>query len=228
MDLRRKVHTSINKSTLYRYRVIREWAFHILYFFPKPFSLPLPCLVCVVSEGCTRKKIIVGSSGALNLWNLRWQAFNCYEVQIWFPCHKVPHSTALLEHSPIIQLSSKGLWRWGEYLNIAQPTEEFYAQCRDSCLPSPLILQFNWKSLAKILHGTIYLAGPFFFNYWLFWSFCFLWPLLGDKAITEVSTWYRIPVYGKNSLGLTDALVFSIKSPVNNTVFIEPTLTKVS
>lgn len=174
------------------------------------------------------KKIIAGSSGALSLWNLQWQAFNCYEVQIWFPCHKVPHSTALLEHSPIIQVSSKGLWRWGEHLNIAQPTEEFYAQCRDSCLPSPLILQFNWKSLAKILHGTIYLAGPFFFNYWLFWSFCFLWPLLGDKAITEVSTWYRIPVYGKNSLGLTDALVFSIKSPVNNTVFIEPTLTKVS
>lgn len=52
-----------------------------------------------------------------------------------------------------------------------------------------------------------------------------LFPL---STITEVSTWYRIPVYGKNSLGLTDALVFSIQSPVNNTVFIVPTLTKVS
>ena len=144
---------------------------------PKTFFLatPLPCLCR--ERRLYSKKIIVGSSGALNLWNLRWQAFNCYEVQIWFPCHKVPHSTALLELSPIIQLSSKGLWWRGEYWNIAQPTEEFYAQCRDSCLPFPSILQFNWNSLAKILHGTIYLAGSFFFNYWLFWSFCFLCPL---------------------------------------------------
>ena len=205
--------------------MIVEWAFHILYFFPKPFSLPLPCLVCDVSEGCSRKKIVVGSSGALNLWNLRWQAFNCHEVQIWFPCHKVPHSTALLELSPIIQLSGKGSWRWGEYLNNAQPIKEFDAKCRDSCVPSPLILQFNWKLFGKNF-VQYYLSWRIFFLNWLFWAFCFLWPLLGDKAIPEVSTWYRI--YGKNSLGLTGALVFLIQSPVNNMVFIEPTLTKVS
>ena len=143
------------------------------------------------------------------------------------PCHKVPHSMALLELSPIIQLSSKGSWQWGEYLNNAQPIKEFDAKCRDSCLPSPLILQFNWKLFGKNF-VRYYLSCRIFFLNWLFWAFCFLWPLLGDKAITEVSTWYRIPVYGKNSLGLTGALVFLIQSPVNNVVFIELTLTKVS
>ena len=157
---------------------------------PKTFFLatPLPCLCR--ERRLYSKKIIVGSSGALNLWNLRWQAFNCYEVQIWFPCHKVPHSTALLELSPIIQLSSKGSWRWGEYLNNAQPIKEFDAKCRDSCLPTPLILQFNWKLFGKNF-VRYYLSCRIFFLNWLFWAFCFLWPLLGDKAITEVSTWYR-------------------------------------
>lgn len=149
MTLRRKLHNSINNSRLKRYRVIVEWGSHILYFFPNVF--PCHSLALSVSwvKAVLEKKIIVGSSGTLTLWNLQWQAFNCYEVQIWFPCHKVPHSTALLERSPIIQLSSKGSWRWGEYLNNAQLIKEFDAKCRDSCLSSPLILQFNWKLSGK-------------------------------------------------------------------------------
>ena len=88
---------------------------------------------------------------------------------------------------------------------------------------TPLNLTVQLKLFGKNFAWYYLSCRIFFFK--LLIILVLLFPL---STITEVSTWYRIPVYGKNSLGLTDALVFSIKSPVNNTVFIEPTLTKVS